>query len=168
MFNTPDLYTETEYLDWRTIHGSYICVFDLFPQTGDSPVIHMQHGEESRTRMQQPYNLPPQDVDSCRVYFVHDATYDKNLEAHIKPMIPDTLPVLSSNQCLSTKPPLNLNRRLEDGQMPWWQDGICTFGSKTGSKRLFKSLIRCHISIRYIWQNNRMICTLKSPLISYA
>lgn len=147
--------------DWEPLEGRFIEVYDLSTRSDHHPDIRMRTELDGGTRPRDFNDFPPQDVDTFRVYVVHGNENDEALQAHVEQIT--SIPFsefLPSRSDSITSP---LNRRLKGDEMSWWQDGIYTFGTGSGSEGLFPSLVRCHVRLRCVWRENRMLC-MRSPL----
>ncbi|KAF2012895.1 hypothetical protein BU24DRAFT_453210 [Aaosphaeria arxii CBS 175.79] len=156
-YSIEHLYSGRHHLDdWRPIKGKYLEVFDLNAGSDYRPNVLVKTGEDTSTGLQDLHDLPPQEKDTVRVYILHDVEHDKDFEAHVQKITSTPLSGFLHHHPHSTIP--SLSRRLEGNEMPWWQDGICVFGTGNESQGLFQTLVRCHIRLRCIWRENRMLC----------
>jgi hypothetical protein len=149
------LYADTGTTDWNSISGRYIAIFDTKFNSNHPPDTLVETGTQTPHQLS---NLPPQATDSCRVFIVHNATKDRILKTHVEQMINEPFDTFYDGRSPSIAS--SLNRRLENDQMPWWQAGLYTFGPGSSLQGLFEDTIRCHINLRCVWRDGRMLCRL--------
>jgi hypothetical protein len=149
------LYADTAERDWSSISGRYHAVFDISSDSDHPPNILVKTGTQTPHQLS---NLPPQTPNSCRVYIVHEAVKDVPFIQHVEQLIPGPFASFYDGSTHSIEPPFN--RRLEGDQLPWWQDGIYTFGHNPSPEGLFEGISRCHTRVRCVWREDRILCCL--------
>lgn len=145
---------EEPFINWKSISERHIIIFDI-SDGPDHPDILIQ---TSFPTLEQLSKLPTQTAHSCRLYIVHNPEENEVFRTHIEQVTSSPFHEFYSKTSEPIRPPLI--RRLENGQMTWWQDGIYIFGFHFGVQGLFGNMVRCHVTLRCIWRENHMLCKL--------
>ncbi|KAJ4348739.1 uncharacterized protein N0V89_010117 [Didymosphaeria variabile] len=160
-----DLYTETRGSDWVALLGRHIVIFDLKAGSHNPPDILLEGNAHTAEKLS---NLPGQTDATCRVYIVHEADEDEVFKEYFEQLL--RLPFNIFNRSISNSVTSPLNRRLKGDQMPWWQEGISTFGSGANHEGLFEGVVQCSANgpYRSVWYRMILLRICYAVLIGNA